>query len=108
VLKGVRATTSVPVVLVHCDESVGTADPGGTCTPVTVIDELLAVTLPVRPTTDTIGLHEAKSGTLKVKLTVIVLLSHGYGDDCVIPHFHAPVFEEGVNEAVRINMALPS
>ena len=68
-----------PVDLVHCDDNVGT-DPEGPWTPVRVTDPD-AVTLPVSPLTVMAGKQDANSGTLNVKLTVIVLLSQGYGDD---------------------------
>lgn len=107
-LVGAIETTRLPTPedLVHCDESVGTADPDGPWTPVRVIDPDV-VTLPVSPLTVMAGEQPAKSGTLKVKLTAIVLLSQGYGDDWVMPHFQAPI-EPGLNAATRINIALPS
>jgi len=83
-------TTNVPGVLVQVAERAGRRDGAPeTETPERGIDPE-EVTLPVNPFTVMTGVHEAKSGTLKVRLTMIVLLSHGYGDDCVIPHFHEP------------------
>jgi len=101
-LLAVRPVTRVPVFLVHCDaDRSGSKEPGGTCTPVSVMVPL-AVTVPVRPLTVMDGLHDAKSGTLNVRLTVMVLLSQGYGDDCEIPHFHVPALDTELNAAVRI------
>jgi len=82
-------TTNMPEDFVHVAESAGTRDDPETDTPERGIDPE-EVTLPVNPFTVMTGVHEAKSGTLKVRLTVIVLLSHGYGDDWVTPHFHTP------------------
>jgi len=61
-------------------ESVGADDPAGTWIPVSGKDPD-EVTLPVKPMTLITGVHDGKSGTLKVRLTVTVLLSHGNDDD---------------------------
>ncbi len=70
----VMETTNMPVDFVHPADSQGANGPVRGNNP----DE---VTLPVNPMTLITGVQDAKSGTLKVKLTVMVLLSQGYGDD---------------------------
>ena len=76
----VMEITNVPRDFVHTVDSTGEDDPTGTTTPVRGIDPDV-VTLPLKPLRLMTGVQDAKSGTLNVKLTVIVLLSQGYGDD---------------------------
>jgi len=90
VLLFVTLTTSKPAPLSQAEVRSGVGDPAGTCIFVSVMDCLEGVILPVRPLTVIIGVHEAKRGTFNVRLTEIVLLSQGYGEDCVIFHLRAP------------------
>lgn len=66
-----------------------------------------AVILPTKPAILKIGTHDAYRGTFTVKLTVIVLLSHGNGDDCCTLHFKAPA-EPTTKVGVRMNIAAAS
>jgi len=79
----VTLTVRVPVAWFHLPARV---EEDVAATEVTGMLDVDSEVLPVRPLTVSTGLHEAINGTFKVRETVIVFVSHGYGELCVTPH----------------------
>lgn len=103
----VTVIVSVPVFLSHVfDERSGVRDPSGTlCTDKD--KEFATLMVPVNPSTVMTGVQRAKSGTLNVRLNVMVLLSQGYGELWRILQYDDEMYSAGrlINKACPSNKA---